>query len=460
MKDNVCVVLAAGDGKRMKSARPKVLMELLGEPMLAWVLDAAENAGTEKIGVVIGNNAHLVEEFLTKRAVGKYETFLQSERKGTGHAVLQAMELIHSARNVLVLCGDAPLIDSDTITKALEFHISQNNDVTVLSAQIDNPTGYGRIIRENGEFTAITEHKDCTDEQRRINEINSGVYWFSATALEKALPMLNSDNANGEFYLTDTVEIIRRNGGKAGAYTAENRNIVKGANSRRDLLELNTYVRMRIIGEHLDNGVSFPCTDGIIIGKDVRIGMDTEILPNTMILGNTTIGNGSAIGANSLIVNCTIGNNVVLNNVQAHDSVIDDGAKVGPFVHLRPNTHLHENVKIGDFVEVKNSEIGEKTSIAHLTYIGDADVGRGVNFGCGCVTANFDGINKYRTVIGDDAFIGCNTNLIAPVTIGENSATAAGSTITQNVPANALSIERGRQVNKENWKMNLLRPKK
>lgn len=460
MSGNICVVLAAGDGKRMKSVKPKVLTEIVFQPMLSWVLDAVEGAGISDIGVIVGNKAEEVEAFLSKRKADAYKTFVQAERKGTGHAVMQAEEMIKTASNVLVLCGDAPMIESGVITSALEFHMANSNDVTVLSARIENPKGYGRIIRKDGAFTAITEEKDCSEEQRRIDEVNSGAYWFRAEALLKALPMLNSNNASGEFYLTDTVSIINSTGGKSGAFIASNGDIVKGANSRLDLLNLNKRMVWEIIKKHLENGVEFPLTDGIIIGKDVKIGQDTKILPNTVILGKTVIGTGCVIGANSHIEDCTIGDNVILNNVQAFSSVVDDGAKVGPFVHLRPNTHLHKNVKIGDFVEVKNSEIGEKTSLAHLTYIGDSDVGRGVNFGCGCVTANYDGINKFRTVIGNDAFIGCNTNLIAPVTIGDNATTGAGSTITKDVPANSLAVERCQTKIVENWSKNGLKPKK
>ncbi len=455
------IILAAGDGKRMKSSRPKVMCEVLEKPMVGWVLDSLFEADFDNgsIGVVVGNGAEIVSEYVNSRGVSR--TFMQAERKGTGHAVMQAAEMLELCDNVLVLCGDAPFIDSDTIKNSLEAHLSSGSKVTVVTAEIENPTGYGRIIRdEKGSLLRITEQKDCTEQEKLIKEINSGVYWFDSKALEAALPRLQTANAAGEYYLTDVIGITLSDGGKASAFCADNADIVLGANSRRDLLRLNTIARNAIIDKHLDNGVEFVCTDGIIIGKDVEIGQDCRILPNTILRGKTTIGSGSVIGPNSIIENCTIGENNVLNNVHAYDSVLYNNVKAGPFVHLRPGTTLHDGVKIGDFVEVKNSEVGEMTCIAHLTYVGDSDVGKDVNFGCGCVTANYDGVNKFRTVIGDHAFIGCNTNLIAPVTVGANATTAAGSTITRDVPADSLVIERGQPKTIENWEHNNKRKRK
>lgn len=455
------IILAAGDGTRMKSSGPKVMCEVLGEPMIGWVIDSVKESGfpDENIGVVVGNGAETVKEYISKK--GDFPTFMQTERKGTGHAVMQAAEMLEKGENVLVLCGDAPFIDSETILKALNEHTYSDNDVTVVTAKIADPASYGRIIRdEKGGLLKITEKKDCTAEELKINEINSGVYWFKASALKEALPLLSTANASGEYYLTDAVGIIKSKSGKAGAFVSENSDIVLGANSRRDLLDLNTKARMRVIDRLLDEGVEFPCTDGIIIGKDAVIGRDTKILPNTIIRGKTIIGEGCVIGPNSLIEDTTVGNNVTLNNVQSYSAKVGNNVKVGPFVQLRPDTVLHDGVKIGDFVEIKNSEIGVKTSIAHLTYIGDSDVGKDVNFGCGCVTANYDGVNKYRTVIGDHAFIGCNTNLIAPVEIGENATTGAGSTVTGAIPADSLVVERATAKVIEHWEKNSKRIRK
>ena len=431
-------------------------MNVLGEPMLGWVIDAAESFGFDKIGIVKGSGAELVDEYLKTR--GSFDTFMQTERKGTGHAVMQALPLIKETDgDVLVLYGDAPFIDEKTMRESYEFHKTNNCDVTVITAVIDNPTGYGRIIRNGGKISAIVEQKDCTPEQAAVKEINSGFYWFNARALESALPLISTNNASGEYYLTDAIELLK---GRAAAFTAENREIVYGANDRKALLALNDYARKREIEKHLVNGVEFVCTDGVSIGKDVEIGMDTVIYQGTILSGKTKIGEACKIGPNSCIENCTVGNNTILDNVQAHNSAIGDSVKVGPYVHLRPGTTLKNGVKIGDFVEVKNSVIGEKTAIAHLTYVGDSDVGRGVNFGCGCVTANYDGINKYRTTIGDDAFIGCNTNLVSPVKIGNNATTGAGSTITDDVPDNALAVERAQTRIIGNWDKNFKRKKK
>ncbi len=454
-----CVILAGGEGKRMKSERPKVLCEVLKKPMLGWVLDAAGEFGFDEIGVVTGFKRELTEEYLQTKS-GNITTFYQERQLGTGDAVKQAMELIAGVDCVCVLCGDAPFIDAQTLRCSFEFHKSNGAEVTVITAELENPTGYGRIIRENGKFTSIREQKDCSLEEAKICEVNSGAYWFSADALAKALPMLTANNANSEFYLTDCVEVIEKFGGKACAFTSDNPEIVLGANTRKGLWELNEMARRKVLYRLMDEGVSFVSLDGIIIGKDVVIGEDTLILPNTIILGNTTIGKNCEIGANSRIENCTVGDNVVLDNVKAVSSTIENGVCIGPFAQLRPGTVIKSGVKIGDFVEVKNSTVGENTAIAHLTYVGDSDVGRGVNFGCGCVTANYDGVEKHRTEIGDHAFIGCNTNLIAPVKVGENASTGAGSTITKDVPANSLVVERASTRTIENWGMNFKRKKK
>lgn len=450
-----CVILAGGEGKRMKSDRPKVLCEVLKKPMLGWVLDAANGFGFDKTGVVTGYKAELCAEYL-KSHEETIASYLQSERLGTGDAVKRAEELIQSVDVVCVLCGDAPFIDEDTLKKSFEYHQTSGADVTVITANIEKPKGYGRIIRENGKFIAIREQKDCSPDEDKICEVNSGAYWFNAKKLAEALPKLTTNNANGEFYLTDCVEII----GNAAAFTSDNPDIVLGANTRQGLLELNEKARRNVFERLMNDGVSFITTDGIVIGADVKIGCDTLILPNTVILGKTTIGKNCEIGANSHIEDCTIGDNVMLDNVKAAKSTVEDGVTIGPFAQLRPGTVIRKGVHIGDFVEIKNSDIGENTAVAHLTYLGDSTVGRGVNFGCGCVTANYDGVNKFRTEIGNHAFIGCNTNLIAPVKVGENATTAAGSTITREVPPNSLAVERAKTRIIENWPKNFQRKKK
>lgn len=460
MNKTACIVLAAGDGKRMNSAKPKVLMEVLFKPMIGWVLDSAEKLSPEEICVVVGNGETKIQNYLNTRG-RQYSIARQSVRLGTGHAVMQAEQTLKNSENVLILCGDAPFMDDETMRCALKMHLEGNCGVTVIAASPDNPFGYGRIVRdEKGDLLKIVEQKDATVTEQHIREINSGAYWFNSKALLEALPKLSDSNASKEYYLTDAISLIKEAGHRAAVCQATHKAVVLGANTRNDLYSLNYFARMAVIGDLLQKGVEFPCTDGIIIGTDVEIGQDTVILPNTIIRGKCKIGCGCEIGPNSLIENTEIGDFVVLNNVQAYQSTVESGATIGPFSQLRPNSHIGKGVKIGDFVEVKNSTIGDRTSAAHLAYIGDSDVGEGVNFGCGCVTANYDGIQKFRTKIGDNAFIGCNTNLIAPVEVGENATTGAGSTITKNVPPNALALERADAKVVQNWEKNKLRKRK
>lgn len=460
MNKTACIVLAAGDGKRMNSAKPKVLMEVLFKPMIGWVLDSAEKLSPEEICVVVGNGETKIQNYLNTRG-RQYSIARQTVRLGTGHAVMQAEQTLKNCENVLVLCGDAPFMDDETMRCALKMHLEGNCGVTVIAASPDNPFGYGRIVRdEKGDLLKIVEQKDATVTEQHIREINSGAYWFNSKALLEALPKLSDSNASKEYYLTDAIALIKEAGHRAAVCQATHKAVVLGANTRNDLYSLNYFARMAVIGDLLQKGVEFPCTDGIIIGTDVEIGQDTVILPNTIIRGKCKIGCGCEIGPNSIIENTEIGDFVVLNNVQAYQSKVESGATIGPFSQLRPNSHIGKGVKIGDFVEVKNSNIGDRTSAAHLAYIGDSDVGEGVNFGCGCVTANYDGIQKFRTKIGDNAFIGCNTNLIAPVEVGENATTGAGSTITKNVPPNALALERADAKVVQNWEKNKLRKRK
>ncbi len=454
---NQVVILAAGHGNRMKAEIPKPMLRVLDMPMLEWVIRACEGASLSRICVVTGYKSQYIEHYLNNQ----YESVEQKVRLGTGHAVMQAEKFLNEfpEDNTLVLCGDAPFIDSATIQEALFLHCEQGNAVTVITANIENPQGYGRIIQNEKGIAGIVEEKDATPKQREIHEINSGAYWFQTHALLDLLGGLSQNNAQGEYYLTDTVKLAIERGMKAQSYQTLNANIVLGANTRKELLSLNDIARWRVLDKHMDNGVNFTCTDGIIISVDVEIGPETTILPGTILKGKTKIGSKCTIGPNCLLENTIVGDEVTLNYVQAYDSVIDDAVKVGPFVHLRPNTHLKNGVKIGDFVEVKNSTIGEQTAIAHLTYVGDSDVGKKVNFGCGTVTVNYDGMVKNRCEIGDNCFIGCNTNLIAPVKLGKGAYTAAGSTVTRDVPEYALAVERADLKLKEGYSKKKLRSK-
>lgn len=454
---NQVVILAGGHGSRMKSAIPKPMLEVLDVPMLGWVIRACEKADLRRICVITGYKSQFIELYLND----KYSTALQTERLGTGHAVMQAVPFLKEEilGNTLVLCGDAPFMDSETIEQARRLHEAQGNAVTVITAKLENPYGYGRILRSESGITAIVEEKDATDAQRKITEVNSGAYWFKTSDLIELLGGLSQSNVQGEYYLTDTVGLAISSGKKAGAYLSENNDVILGANTRKDLLHLNEIARQKVLDKHMDNGVNFVCTDGIIIGSDVEIGAETTILPGTILKGNTKIGSRSKIGPNCIIENCVVGEHVNLNYVQAYDSMIEDNVKIGPFVHIRPNSHIRSGVKIGDFVEVKNSIIGEQTAIAHLTYVGDSDVGKKVNFGCGTVTVNYDGIKKNRCEIGDNCFIGCNTNLIAPVKLGKGVYTAAGTTVTKNVPDYALAVERADLKMKEGYSLKKLKGK-
>ncbi len=454
---NNAVILAGGQGKRMKSDIPKPMFKVLGEPMLEWVIKACEGAGLSSLCIVKGFKAEIIDEYLG----GRYETVLQEERLGTGHAVMQAVPFMekNGGGNTLVLCGDAPFIDSETIKRSLEMHEQEGNSITVITADVDDPTGYGRIIRGEKGISSIVEEKDATEAQKEICEINSGAYWFKTADLIETLGELTRNNSQGEYYLTDSVFIALGKGRSVGAYKTENSIAVLGANDRMGLLELNTIARMAVIEKHLENGVEFVCLDGIIIGRDVEIGAGTQILPGTDLRGKTVIGKDCRIGPNCIIDDCTVEDNVSLNYVQAFKSKVDAGVKIGPFVHIRPGSHIKSGVKIGDFVEIKNSTIGEGTAVAHLTYVGDSDVGKKVNFGCGTVTVNYDGIVKSRCEIGDHCFIGCNTNLIAPVKLGKWAYTAAGTTITKDVPDYALAIDRGTVQIKEGYSLRKLKTK-
>lgn len=456
MGKDCAIILAAGEGTRMKTTKPKVLAEVLFKPMLDWVVDKTKQSGIEDICVVVG---HLSDDVATHLEKG-IETVIQKERLGTGHAVMQAGNFIaaHGDANVLILAGDAPLIDAETISQALKFHKQTGNSATVISAKVDNPFGYGRIVRDqHGALLKIVEERDASDAQKSIAEVNSGAYWFNAQALLSALERLQAfrkiagEKASKEFYLTDAIEILLGLKLSATAFGARTPNVVLGANDRVQLAGLNEIARLDELRRHMINGVSIPCADGIIIGPDVEIGTDTVILPGTILRGRVQIGCGCTIGPNSLVENSEIGNNVVLNSVQCYQSKVSDSAEIGPFVRIRPGTVIGEKVLIGNFVEIKNSSVGKETKIAHLTYIGDSDVGSDVNVGCGCATANYSGKEKSRTVIKDGAFIGCNTCLVAPVSVGKNAYTAAGSTVTETVPDNALAIARSKQVNKKDW---------
>lgn len=452
------IILAGGKGTRMKADCPKVMCNVLFKPMISYVIDAVKEAGAEDVCVITGYKHEDVEAYLAS----DIKTALQEPQLGTGHAVMQATEFIsaHKDDEILILNGDGPLMDAETINKAYAYHKENENSITLISAIVDDTNGIGHVKRdENGKLERIIEHKDANEEQKKINESNAGCYWFNGGDLLYALGNITNENVQHEYYLTDNLEILINAGKNAGAYVVENSEVVLGANDRKQLNGLTNIMRRNINDRHMLNGVDIPCTDGVMIGKDVKIGASTTILPNTIILGETVIGESCVIGPNTYIDSSVIENEVVLDNCKILDNTVESGADCGPFVKVRANSVLKKGVHIGNFVEVKNSVIGEGSKSAHLTYIGDSDVGSGVNFGCGTVTCNYDGKNKYRCEIEDGAFIGCNTNLIAPVKVGERAYIAAGSTITDDTPQDALAVARAKQVIKENW-VNIKKPYK
>ncbi|MGL6174248.1 MAG: bifunctional UDP-N-acetylglucosamine diphosphorylase/glucosamine-1-phosphate N-acetyltransferase GlmU [Cellulosilyticaceae bacterium] len=442
------LILAAGQGTRMKSETSKVLHEVFGKPMVHYPIQAAKDVGVQDICLIVGHKAEDV-----KKVVGNnVEYAIQEEQLGTGHAVIQAINFIPEEGEVVILYGDTPLITGETLQEMLSFHRNNNNIATVLSAVLEDSNGYGRIIRDqNGAFVKIVEQKDATEDEKKVKEINGGMYVFDAKALKFALSKITNNNVQKEYYLTDTVEILLANGYQVDAIPITQIEDILGVNSKEQLAELTAIMRKRINQRHMINGVTLIDPNNTYIDSSVEIEKDTIIEPGCMLQGNTKIGRGCKIGFNSKIKNSYLADFVEVECSVIMDSTVGEETHVGPFAYIRPNSKIGKRAKIGDFVEIKNATIGDGTKASHLTYIGDADVGAGVNFGCGTVIVNYDGTKKHRSTIKDNAFIGCNTNLVSPVIVEEGAYTAAGSTITQNIPKDSLGIARARQEIKEEW---------
>ncbi|SCG84236.1 UDP-N-acetylglucosamine pyrophosphorylase [Proteiniborus sp. DW1] len=446
------IILAAGEGTRMKSKLPKVLHKICGRPLLSHVINTAKSSGIDKNIVIVGNRSDLVRKTIEEEVTFIEQPMGEGVPYGTGFAVMQARDFIEDDSHVIILYGDTPLITNETVNNIIDFHKKGNYEATVLSADFDDPTGYGRIIRDkNGNVEAIVEHKDASERQREIKEINSGIYCFNGKSLKIALDRLDNNNAQNEYYITDAIKILNDLGLKVGGYKILDNEEIFGINSRQQLAEAEKIMRKRINSTHMTNGVTIINPENTYIDADVRIERDTIIYPGVIIEGKTRIGEDSIIGHNSRIVDSVIGNRVEIQISTIIESKIDDDAHIGPYAYLRPNSEIGRNVKIGDFVEVKNSKIDDNSKASHLSYIGDAIVGKGVNIGCGTVFVNYDGKKKHKTIVQDNAFIGCNTNLISPVEVEEGAYIAAGSTITERVPKGSLSIARAKQVNKEGW---------
>jgi len=441
----VAVLLAAGQGKRMKSAKPKVLHEVGGQAMVKQVIKAIKAAGTDHFVLVVGHGA----EDVTAALGTDYTYAWQRQQLGTGHAVKQALPYIEeNITGVLVACADTPLIRPETI-RALMEHFSQTSAAcTILTAQAPDPSGYGRIIRgANGKVKSIVEEKDATDQEKLISEVNTGTYLFSHEHLVRAINSLTNQNSQGEYYLTDVISSFVSDGLIVNSLISPTWEETIGVNDRIQLAEAERILRRRKAISLMASGVTILDPQSTYIDTDVTCGADTIIYPGTYIKGQTVIGNNCLIGPDAQITDSQIGNNCEITRSVLNQCTLSADVVVGPFTYLRPGTVLKNHTKAGSFVELKKATVGEGSKVPHLSYIGDALIGSGVNVGCGTITCNYDGFAKHQTIVEDNAFIGSNTNLVAPVTVGSGAIIGAGSTITENVPADALGVERNKQKN-------------
>ncbi len=449
------LTLAAGKSSRMKSKTPKTLHPVCGRPLLFHIMDALRASGVTRNIVVVGHQAEAVQAALDNEfGAGETEYVLQTEQKGTGHAVQMAQPLLAGfAGTVLVAPGDAPLLSPEILQMLIADHQNANRAATLLTAVLPTDAGsYGRVVRdETGGVSAIVEARDASPEQRAIREINTSVYAFDGPALFRALAELKPDNAQGELYLTDVIGLLRRAGLTVGALVSPDADVVLGVNTRVDLADLNERMRKRLLHNLMLSGVTVVDPASTFVEAGVRVGQDTTLLPGTHLAGRTTVGEDCVIGPNTHVTHSTIGDRVRVRSSVVDNAVVGDDCKVGPFAHLRPGAHLHAGVKIGNFVEIKNATLHEGVAAGHLTYLGDATVGAWSNIGAGTITCNYDGYEKHQTTIGAAAFIGSNTILVAPVQVGDGAATGAGSVITKPVPADALAIARAHQIGKDGW---------
>ena len=440
-------VLAAGKGTRMKSALPKVLQPLAGATLVERVLASARNLQPERRLLIVGHQAERVEQQLS--AVEGLEFVLQQPQNGTGHAVQQLMPALEGfSGELLVLNGDVPLLRAETIDELVSTHRSSGADVTLLTARLADPTGYGRVFADaSGQVSGIVEHRDCSEDQRSNNLTNAGIYCFNWEKLAATLPQLSTDNDQGELYLTDTVAMLD----KAMHVEVADPDEVNGINNRKQLAQCEAVLQERLRDHWMNEGVTFVDPTSCTLSEHCSFGRDVVIEPQTHLRGSCSLGDGCRIGPGSVLEDAKVGNNVTVMLSVVRSAEIGDDVAIGPYAHLRPGADIGDGCKIGNFVEVKKSRLNPGSKVNHLSYIGDAQLGAGVNVGAGTITANYDGINKHQTVIGDGSKTGANSVLVAPVTIGTNVTIGAGSTITKNVPNNALAIGRGKQFIKENW---------
>ena len=444
--------MAAGKGTRLKSKLPKVLHEVGGKSLLAHVIEAASKvASHEDIYVVIGHEAERVRAAVASTGV---KFVLQQEQRGTGHAIMVARETLDGYDEVIVLSGDAPQITAATIEKLRDFHGSHKAAMTILSARLDDPTGYGRVLRKskNSEVKAIVEEKDASPAQKKLKEINSGFYAFDAEKLFHYIDQLSTTNANAEYYLTDMASVLRKAKQRVAVVEVENPLEILGGNTRAELVELDQQMRMAKCRQLMAEGVTIFYPQTCVIDADVVVGQDTVIEPFVQLLGKTSIGADCHLRSYTVIKNSRIADGVLVRNGCILDeATVAPGALLGPYSHLRPGSEIGESAHVGNFVETKKIRLGKGSKANHLTYLGDADIGSGVNIGAGTITCNYDGVDKFKTLIGNDVFVGSDSTLVAPISIGDGAFIGAGSCITEDVPADALALGRGRQVTKPDW---------
>ncbi|ACV61158.1 UDP-N-acetylglucosamine pyrophosphorylase [Desulfofarcimen acetoxidans DSM 771] len=443
------VVLAAGKGTRMKSKIPKVLHKVSGLPMISHVLHSVSKAGIEKKVVVVGYQGDQVAAQLGQDV----NIAVQEEQLGTAHALLSAESMLRDfSGHILVLCGDTPLIKPQTLKDLVSFHVDSASVATVLTAKLEDPTGYGRVIRDKaGSVAKIVEQKDASPVELNIQEINTGIYCFQSEFLFEALRHISPNNAQGEYYLTDIIQLYVSQGRLVSAIAVVDAAEIQGINDRVHLAAAESVLRRQMLDKLMLGGVTVIDPASTFIDQTVEIGTDTVILPYTCIEGNTVIGSDCIIGPHTRLSDTRIGNCVEIQNSVLLKSDVGDQSSIGPFAYIRPDTVIGEQVKVGDFVEIKKSNIGNKSKIPHLSYIGDSEIAENVNIGAGTITCNYDGVAKHRTTIEEGAFIGSNTNLVAPVSVGAGAVIGAGSTITMDVPPGALGVARGKQKNINNW---------
>lgn len=444
------VVLAAGQGTRMKSSRPKVLHEICGRSLLEWVLSVAESLEPKSVTVIVGHKAETVAPIVVSRG---HRVALQAEQLGTAHALRQAESgLLGESGTLLLLSGDVPLLNEHNLVALLTTHASTGSAATVLTAEVEQPFGYGRILRTDGVITGIVEERDASPAQREVREINSGIYAFDMARLWEGLGEIASNNSQQEYYLPDLVKIFRKRGLMVATATVDDPAVIQGINSRSELAEAGRVMRQRKNEELMAAGVTIVDPSSTYVDADVVVGADTVLHPGVVLEGSTRIGHACEVHAYVRLRNVTLGDRVTINNFCVlTDASVGDDATVGPFAHLRPGTEVGRRGKVGNFVELKKTVLGEGSKVNHLSYIGDASVGAGVNVGAGTITCNYDGTHKHQTVIEDGAFIGSGTQLVAPVTVGQGAYVAAGSAITEDVPASGLGVARARQRNIERW---------